>query len=130
MIPVLPKDKISPVLEAFTKALKDKQFKGDIQFDLGARIACSMDNSIYQVVPECVLYPKNKQDILHAFRVGNQTQFKDLKFSPRGGGTGTNGQSLSSGIIIDCSRYMNQILEVDSEQKWVKVQPAVVLDQL
>ena len=130
MIPVLPKEEISPVLKNYIEALKRVGFKGDIQVDLGARIACSMDNSIYQVVPECVLYPKDKQDILYAFQVGNQDTFKALKFSPRGGGTGTNGQSLSPGIIIDCSRYMNQILEVNSEQKWVKVEPAVVLDQL
>ncbi len=50
--------------------------------------------------------------------------------SPRGGGTGTNGQSLTDGLIVDVSKHMNRILEVNAEERWVRVQPGVVKDQL
>ena len=53
-----------------------------------------------------------------------------VKFSARGGGTGTNGQSLTDGIVVDMSRYMNQILEINVEEQWVKVQSGVVKDAL
>ncbi len=49
---------------------------------------------------------------------------------PRGGGTGTNGQSLTEGIVVDMSRYMNRILEINPEQGWVKVEAGVIKDQL
>ena len=56
--------------------------------------------------------------------------YEDVKFSARVGGTGTNGQSLTSGIIVDVSRHMNQVLEINTEQNWAKVQAGVVKDQL
>ena len=55
---------------------------------------------------------------------------KKIKITARGGGTGTNGQSLSEGIVLDCSRFMNRILEINLKQGWVRVEPGVVLDQL
>jgi FAD/FMN-containing dehydrogenase/Fe-S oxidoreductase len=56
--------------------------------------------------------------------------YQNVKFSARGGGTGTNGQSLTSGIIVDVSRHMNQVLEINAEQNWAIVQAGVVKDQL
>ena len=53
-----------------------------------------------------------------------------MKFFARGGGTSTNGQSLTSSIIVDVSRYMNQVLEINAEQNWARVQAGVVKDQL
>lgn len=51
-------------------------------------------------------------------------------FTPRGGGTGTNGQALNQGIIIDMSRYMNRIIEINPEEGWVRVEAGVIKDQL
>ncbi len=51
-------------------------------------------------------------------------------FAPRGGGTGTNGQSLTNGIVVDLSRHMNAILEINAEEGWARVQAGVVKDQL
>ena len=51
-------------------------------------------------------------------------------FAPRGGGTGTNGQSLTDGLVVDVSRHMNRILEINTEERWVRVQAGVVKDQL
>ncbi|MFT6835354.1 MAG: FAD/FMN-containing dehydrogenase, partial [Francisellaceae bacterium] len=130
MLPILPKNNQSHLLQKFISQLKSNGFLGDAHDDLGSLVSVSTDNSIYQVTPELVLYPKNKSDILKIFKLGNINEFKCLKFSPRGGGTGTNGQSLSAGIIIDCSRFMNNIIEFNQQEKWITVQPAVVLDQL
>src|SRR3712207_6638032 len=51
-------------------------------------------------------------------------------FAPRGGGTGTNGQSLTTGLVVDVSRHMNRILEINAEERWVRVEAGVVKDQL
>jgi FAD/FMN-containing dehydrogenase/Fe-S oxidoreductase len=90
----------------------------------------STDNSIYQILPQAVVLPRTTEDVAQLFQLANREEFKTISFAPRGGGTGTNGQSLSPGIIIDCSKYMNQILELNLEEGWVRVQPGVVLDQL
>ncbi|MGL5553319.1 MAG: FAD-binding oxidoreductase, partial [Plesiomonas shigelloides] len=63
-------------------------------------------------------------------RTAQQAEFKELTFAPRGGGTGTNGQSLTTGVVVDTSRYMNRILELNLEEKWVRVEAGVVKDQL
>ncbi len=51
-------------------------------------------------------------------------------FTPRGGGTGTNGQALNQGIIVDMSRHMNRIIEINPEEGWVRVEAGVIKDQL
>ncbi len=63
-------------------------------------------------------------------RVAAEPRFKSLIFTPRGGGTGTNGQALNGGIIVDMSRYMNRIIEINPEEGWVRVEAGVIKDQL
>ncbi|HAT8180028.1 TPA: FAD-binding protein [Legionella pneumophila] len=109
---------------------KTPDFHGEIDEALSSRIVLSTDNSVYQVLPEAIIFPKTENDISHIFKLASNEQFRDLTFTPRGGGTGTNGQSLNAGIIIDCSRYMNQIVEINPDEDWVLVEPGVVLDQL
>ena len=58
-------------------------------------------------------------------KLAGHDEFSDIQFSPRGGGTGTNGQSLTSGIVVDMSRHMNKVLEVNAEEGWVHVQSGV-----
>lgn len=81
-------------------------------------------------MPQAVVFPKNTEDGQESFKLGNKFSLNSITFSPRGGGRETNGQSLSSGIIIDCSKYMNQILNVKLEDGWVKVKLGIILDQL
>ncbi|MDT4876685.1 hypothetical protein FQZ97_1121370 [compost metagenome] len=57
-------------------------------------------------------------------------EFRSIVLTPRGGGTGTNGQSLTEGLIVDLSRHLTEILEINVEQRWVRVQGGVVKDQL
>jgi FAD/FMN-containing dehydrogenase/Fe-S oxidoreductase len=131
MLPKLNlKDNLKPEYLLFLDALAKTPFSGEIRPDFASRLMMSTDNSIYQILPQAVVYPKSEQDLVHLFQLAQQEPFKSVTFSPRGGGTGTNGQSLSPGIIIDCSKYMHQILEINLEQGWVRVQPGVVLDKL
>lgn len=123
----------APLLETyneFLNALEKSKFSGDIQRDYGNRIALSTDNSIYQVTPQAVLYPRTTDDLILLTLQANQPEFIGVQMSPRGGGTGTNGQSLSHGIMVDLSKYMNSVLEVNIEEGWVRVETGVVKDQL
>lgn len=131
---MIPRLKLQEILKSnyaqFLEQLNKTPFSGEIRADFGSRLITSTDNSIYQILPQAVIFPKSQQDLVYLFHLANQDFFKAITFSPRGGGTGTNGQSLSPGIIIDCSKYMNQILELNLEQGWVRVQPGVILEQL
>jgi FAD/FMN-containing dehydrogenase/Fe-S oxidoreductase len=131
MIPKLPiDDRFSPAIRYFVSALKRKSFHGDISVDLADRVSLSSDNSVYHNCPQVVVFPKYEQDIVVMMRLASADRFSSIVFSPRGGGTGTNGQSLTNGILVDCSRYMRKILEIDELGHWVRVQPGVILDQL
>ncbi len=80
------------------------------------------DNSIYQLLPDAVVFPRSTADVALIARLASQERFTSLVFTPRGGGTGTNGQALNQGIIIDMSRYMNRIIEINPEEGWVRVE--------
>lgn len=88
------------------------------------------DNSIYQLLPDAVVFPRSTADVALIARLASQERFSTLVFTPRGGGTGTNGQALNQGIIIDMSRYMNRIIEINPEEGWVRVEAGVIKDQL
>lgn len=114
----------------FIETLKQKGFKGDLNPDYANRTVLATDNSIYQVLPQGVLYPKNTDDLLMIAALANEPRFKSVVLSARGGGTGTNGQSLTDGLIVDVSKHMNRILEINPDERWVRVQGGVVKDQL
>lgn len=131
MIPKLtPEATLDPSILAFTKALSAAGFNGDIETSYASRLAVATDNSVYQELPQAVILPKNTADLVTLTSLANTTPFKQIKFSPRGGGTGTNGQSLTKHVIVDLSRHLRQILEINVEQCWVRVQAGVIKDQL
>lgn len=117
-------------INVFLSSLLKTNFKGDIEDSYGARIVASTDNSVYQVIPEAIIYPRVADDI--NIIVTLLSDFKTSGFSivARGGGTGTNGQSLNKSIVLDTSRYLNKIISLDKESNKVIVEPGVVLDQL
>jgi FAD/FMN-containing dehydrogenase/Fe-S oxidoreductase len=115
---------------AFIHALKSSGFRGDLNPDYANRTVLATDNSIYQVLPQGVIYPRDSEDLVKLVALSQQPQFKTIVLSPRGGGTGTNGQSLTDGLVVDTSKYMNQILELNVAERWVRVQCGVVKDQL
>ncbi|QFY63386.1 FAD-binding oxidoreductase (plasmid) [Rhizobium grahamii] len=114
----------------FYEALMETGFVGDIEVSPASRTVYSTDNSIYQVAPMGVLFPKDFADLKIISTVVSRSEFKAISIAPRGGGTGTNGQSLTPGVVIDCSRHMNRILEIDPVRRVARVQAGVVKDQL
>lgn len=117
------KDRLSP----FLAALRLEGFTGEILADEAARTVYATDNSIYQLAPALIVFPRDGEDVARLMRAAAAT---GMPVSPRGGGTGTNGQSLTGGVVIDLSRHMNRILGFDKERRQVTVEPGVVLDQL
>ena len=131
MIPKLtPEHTLPPVVLAFRDALLQAGFRGDIETSYASRLAVATDNSVYQALPQAVLLPRNLTDLQTIAALGQSPAFQQLKFSPRGGGTGTNGQALTEHIVVDVSRHMRQILEFNAEERWVRVEAGVIKDQL
>ncbi|MDR5903548.1 FAD-binding and (Fe-S)-binding domain-containing protein [Halomonas icarae] len=114
----------------FIEALMAAGFEGELAPDYAARTVLATDNSIYQRMPQAVLYPRHGEDLQRIAHLAGQVEHRRVVLTPRGGGTGTNGQSLTDGLVVDVSRHMNQILDIDVENRRVRVQAGVVKDQL
>ncbi|ENJ7184807.1 FAD-binding oxidoreductase [Vibrio fluvialis] len=121
---------VDPVVLTFLHELEAAGFSGDIETQYSSRLAVSTDNSVYQQLPQAVIHPKSTYDVSLIGKLSTKPEFERVTFSARGGGTGTNGQSLTKGVVVDLSRHMNQILEVNPEEGWVRVQAGVIKDQL
>ncbi|CCG87175.1 D-2-hydroxyglutarate dehydrogenase YdiJ [Erwinia piriflorinigrans] len=119
-----------PLVLNFLDALKQQGFSGDTATHYADRLLMSTDNSIYQLLPDAVIFPRSTDDVAILSRLAAESRFSTLVFTPRGGGTGTNGQSLNQGIVVDMSRYMTRILEINVAEGWVKVEAGVIKDQL
>ena len=96
-------------------------------FDDFSRGLYSTDASIYQIIPAGVLVPKSADDISTAFQIARE---EGLSITARGGGTSQCGQTVGEGLIIDASKNLNRILEIDHEKGEARVEPGLVLDQL
>ena len=103
------------------------QLEGELHTDQLRRILYATDGSIYRELPLAVAYPKGAKDIqtLVQFAKANQ-----VMLNPRTAGTSLAGQCVGTGIVVDVSRYMNEILEVNEAEGWVRVQPGVIRDEL
>lgn len=121
---------LTPLVSAYLNDLQAQHFEGDISTHYAERLSLATDNSVYQQLPQAILFPKSIADVVRLTKLAQQHAYKSLTFTPRGGGTGTNGQSLNNNIIVNLSRHMTAILELNVEQRWVKVQAGVVKDQL
>ncbi len=104
-----------------------KKLEGDLYTSDEYRLLYSVDASAYREVPDAVARPKNTSDIRKL--VGFAVE-QGIPLIPRAAGTSLAGQVVGSGIIVDISRYMTGILELNTEEKWVRVQPGVILDEL
>jgi FAD/FMN-containing dehydrogenase/Fe-S oxidoreductase len=117
-------------LKRFIQALEAGGFEGDIDTGFATREVLATDNSVYRIPPLAVIFPRLPADVEIAVRALDQSGPQPLSLTARGGGTGTNGQSLNDGIILDTTRYLTSIIEFDAEAGIVRVEPGVVLDQL
>ena len=113
----------------FLQVLEQQGFTGDTATSYADRLTMATDNSVYQLLPDAIIFPRSTADVALLARLAAEERFKSLIFTPRGGGTGTNGQALNAGIIVDMSRYMNRIIEINPEEGWVRVEAGVIKDQ-
>ncbi len=111
--------------EALT-ALKES-LKGDLFTDNATRILYATDASAYREMPLAVAWPKDDDDLKMLIKFAWQNS---TSLIPRTAGTSLAGQVVGNGIVVDVSKYMTEILEINPEEKWVKVQPGVILDHL
>jgi FAD/FMN-containing dehydrogenase/Fe-S oxidoreductase len=125
---LVPQSALNQDVQEYIVELENSAYAGDIEVSYSSRLAVATDNSIYQQLPQAVLHPKSTEDLSLIAKVANA--WPKVTFSARGGGTGTNGQSLTPGIVVDTSRYMNKILAHNIEEGWVKVQAGVIKDAL
>ncbi|MDZ5436143.1 FAD-binding and (Fe-S)-binding domain-containing protein [Pseudomonas fluorescens] len=130
MIAQLPTAAPAPQYPEFLQALRASGFRGQLSTDYATRTVLATDNSIYQRLPQAAVFPQDADDIVRIATLMAEQRFRQIKLTPRGGGTGTNGQSLTDGIVVDLSRHMNTILEINVAERWVRVQAGVVKDQL
>src|ERR1700722_18103770 len=100
---------------------------GEVRFDRLSRGLYSTDASVYQIVPLGVVLPKNEADILAALSACARFS---VPLTARGGGTSQAGQCIGPGVILDFSRYFDRVLEINVKEKWARVEPGVVLDDL
>ena len=107
-------------------ALK-RRVSGEVRFDPFSRVLYSTDASIYQMEPVGVVIPRNVDDVLAVIEVAKGNGVPVL---PRAGGTSLAGQTVNHAIVTDFSKYLNQIIEVNQEEQWARVQPGIVLDDL
>lgn len=114
----------------FLRALTADGFTGEISSRYADRLVLSTDNSIYQRLPQAVVFPRDARDVQRLARLAGEPAYRRIVLTARGGGTGTNGQSLTDGIVVDVSRHMNRILHINPVGRRVRVQAGVVKDQL
>lgn len=100
---------------------------GEVRFDPTSRVLYSTDASIYQILPLGVVIPRDDDDIAATLRIAADAGTPIL---PRGAGTSLAGQAIGRAIILDCSKYMSRILELDAARPLARVQPGVVQDDL
>ncbi|MBX2850721.1 MAG: FAD-binding protein, partial [Phycisphaeraceae bacterium] len=101
--------------------------RGEVYADLTRRGMYATDASHYQVMPRCVVVPMDESDVAAAVRVAREC---NVPITGRGAGTSLAGQTFGPGIVLDFSKHMNEVLEVNAEEKWARVQPGIVRDHL
>ena len=116
----------TPDVEAFRAALADG-CSGEVRFDRLSRALYSTDASVYQIVPLGVVLPRTPEDVLATLRTCGRFR---VPLTARGGGTSQAGQCIGPGVVLDCSKYFNEVLEVNAAERWARVRPGCVLDDL
>jgi FAD/FMN-containing dehydrogenase/Fe-S oxidoreductase len=101
--------------------------KGEVRFDPYSRTLYSTDASIYQILPVGVVIPRDEEDIAATLRVAHE---QGVPVLPRGGGTSLAGQSIGRAIVLDCSKYMDRLLDLDPAARSARIQPGVIQDEL
>ncbi|MBY0525877.1 MAG: FAD-binding oxidoreductase [Gemmataceae bacterium] len=109
------------------QATLHESFGGEARFDRLSRALYSTDASVFQIVPVGVLLPKSEADVVAVVKACAKHR---VPLTARGGGTSQAGQCIGAGVVLDCSKYLNRVLEINATERWVRVEPGCVLDEL
>ncbi|WP_432798700.1 FAD-binding and (Fe-S)-binding domain-containing protein [Poriferisphaera sp. WC338] len=101
--------------------------RGDVTFDEMTRGIYATDASHYQMMPRCVVVPLDEGDAVHAVKICGKY---GVAITSRGGGTSLSGQTFGEGMVLDFSKYMDGVIEVNEEEGWARVQPGAVRDRI
>jgi FAD/FMN-containing dehydrogenase/Fe-S oxidoreductase len=112
--------------EDLYQALKARVL-GEVRFDRASRLMYSTDASIYEIEPIGVVIPRTHEDVFAAMEIARDFKVPVL---PRGAGTSLAGQTVGDAVVIDMSKHLNRVLEVNTEERWASVEPGVVQEQL
>src|SRR5437867_1108344 len=111
--------------EELYEALK-KRVAGEVRFDRVSRLMYSTDASIYEIEPIGVVIPRTHEDVFAAMEITRDFKVPVL---PRGGGTSLAGQTVGEAVVLDMSKYLNRVLDVNTDERWAIVEPGVVQEQ-
>ncbi len=100
---------------------------GEVRFDKVSRALYSTDASVYQIEPLGVVVVRSRDDILNTISCARR---HGCSITARGGGTSQAGQAIGEGLQLDTSKYFNRLLEVNVAERWARVEPGIVLDEL
>ena len=116
-----------PGAQALAAELREDGIRGEVRFDDGSRALYATDYSIYRQIPIGVVVPKDAEDIVKTVAASRR---HGAPLLGRGAGTSPNGQCCNVAVVMDHSKYMREIFEIDPEKKIARVQPGVICDQL
>ncbi len=108
------------------QALKTR-VTGEVRFDRASRLMYSTDASIYEIEPIGVVIPRTHEDVFATMEIARDFKVPVL---PRGAGTSLAGQTVGDAVVMDMSKHLNRVLEVNTEERWAIVEPGVVQEQL
>src|SRR5262245_18995746 len=108
-------DGAAPEIARFLEGLESLGIAGELRFDRLSRALYSTDASVYQIVPLGVILPKSADDVVKVIEACARYR---IPLTARGGGTSQAGQSIGAGIILDCSKYFNRVLEINPAERW------------
>ena len=120
------KNKSTHPIPDFIDALSS-HVMGEIRTDPVSRVLYSTDASIYQIEPLGVFFPTNTEEISTFLEKANEY---DVPLLPRGSGSSLAGQAIGPGFIIDCSRHLDRIIDINPEQLSAIIEPGVILSEL
>ena len=109
------------------KQALESSIRGEVRFDLVSRGIYSTDASVYQIIPTGVVIPRSREDVIQTVKIADEY---GISITARGGGTSQAGQAVGEGLQLDCSKYLNRIIDLDVDRREVSVEPGIVLDEL
>jgi FAD/FMN-containing dehydrogenase len=124
-------DVVSGLSRTFDAAALQRELsaaiEGEVRFDPITKALYSTDASVYQIEPLGVAIPRTRDDLIRIVRICSRFR---CPITMRGGGTSQAGQAIGAGVVVDTSKHLNAILEINPAERWARVEPGLVLDEL